>query len=104
MPAFNGANLLIAADCTAFAYGNFHHDFMRDHVCLIACPKLDNVDYAEKLSQIFASNDIKSITLCRMEVPCCGGLENMTQRALSASGKNIPLEVVTFSLDGRILN
>ncbi len=103
MPAFDGCNLLIAADCCAFAYGNFHHDFMKDHVCLIGCPKLDGVDYSEKLAQIISGNNIASITLCRMEVPCCGGLEDAACRALSASGKDVPLNVVTFSLDGHIL-
>ena len=103
MPAFDGCNLLIAADCTAFAYGNFHYDFMRDSVCLIGCPKLDAVDYAEKLTQIMIENNIASLTLVRMEVPCCGGLEDAARRALAASGKQVPLDVVTFSLDGRIL-
>lgn len=103
MPAFDGCNLLIAADCTAFAYGNFHYDFMRDRVCLIGCPKLDAVDYAEKLTQIVSDNNIASLTLVRMEVPCCGGLEDAARRALVASGKQVPLDVVTFSLDGRIL-
>ena len=101
---FDGANLLVAADCCAFAYGNFHQDFIRNKVCLIGCPKLDGTDYSEKLTQIIANNDIKSLTITRMEVPCCGGLENMAKMALQASGKFIPWQVVTFSLDGRILD
>ncbi len=102
-PYFNGANLLIAADCTAYAYANFHKDFIRKKVTLIGCPKLDAVDYAEKLTQIIASNDIRSVTVVRMEVPCCGGLENATKRALMASGKFIPWNVVTISTDGNII-
>lgn len=102
-PYFDNANLLIAADCTAYAYGNFHGEFMRDNVTLIGCPKLDEGDYAEKLTEIIAANRIKSVTVARMEVPCCGGIENAVKRALQASGKLIPLRVVTFSTDGRIL-
>ena len=102
-PYFDGCDLLIAADCTAFAYGNFHHDYMAGKVCIIACPKLDNCDYTEKLSQIIGENDIKSITLTRMVVPCCGGLEMMARQALALTGKDIPFDVVTFSLDGRLL-
>ncbi len=102
-PYFDGAKLLIAADCTAFAYGNFHRDFIRNHVVLIGCPKLDAVDYAEKLTAIIKQNDIKSVTIVRMEVPCCGGLENAAKRALMASGKFIPWRVVTVSTDGRII-
>ena len=102
-PYFDGCRLLVAADCTAFAYGNFHHDFMAGRVTIIACPKLDAVDYAEKLTQVFAINDIADVTVARMEVPCCGGLEMAVRRAIAASGKDLPLEVVTFSLDGRIL-
>ena len=102
-PYFDGANLLIAADCTAFAYGNFHADFMKNHITLIGCPKLDDGDYAEKLAQIIAYNDIKSVRILRMEVPCCGGLENAVKRALMASGKFIPWQVVTISTDGKIL-
>ena len=101
-PYFNNANLLIAADCTAFAYGNFHNEFIRNHVTLIGCPKLDEGDYAEKLTQIIATNSIKSVTVARMEVPCCGGIENAVKRALQASGKFIPWRVVTISADGRI--
>ena len=102
-PYFDGANLLIAADCTAFAYGNFHADFMKNHITLIGCPKLDDGDYAEKLAQIIAYNDVKSVRVLRMEVPCCGGLENAVKRALMASGKFIPWQVVTISTDGKIL-
>ena len=101
-PYFNGAKLLIAADCTAYAYGNFHSDFIRDHITLIGCPKLDEGDYTEKLTRIIASNDIKSVTIVRMEVPCCGGLENAAKRALQESGKFIPWRVVIVSTDGRL--
>lgn len=100
-PYFDGARLLIAADCTAYAYGNFHSEFMRDHVTLIGCPKLDEGDYAVKLTQIIAGNDIKSVTVARMEVPCCGGIENAVKRALKDSGKFIPWSVVTISRDGK---
>ena len=103
-PYFQGANLLIAADCCAFSYGNFHADFIRNKICLIGCPKLDGTDYSEKLTEIIANNDIKSVTITRMEVPCCGGLERMAIEALRASGKFIPWQVVAFSLDGRILD
>lgn len=103
-PYFQGADLLIAADCTAFAYGSFHADFIRGKVCLIGCPKLDGTDYSEKLAEIIANNDIRSITVTRMEVPCCGGLEHMAAEALRASGKSLPWRVATFSLDGRILD
>ena len=103
-PYFAGADLLIAADCTAFAYGDFHNEFIRGHITLIGCPKLDAGDYADKLAQIIADNDIKSVTVVRMEVPCCGGLENAAKRALIASGKLIPWRVVTISTDGRTLN
>jgi len=103
-PYFKGANLLVAADCTAYAYGNFHKEFMRNHVTLIGCPKLDEGDYADKLTAIIANNDIKSVTVVRMEVPCCGGIENAVKRALIASGKFIPWRVVTVSTDGRILD
>ena len=102
-PYFNGANLLIAADCTAYAYGNFHEEFMRGKITLIGCPKLDEGDYARKLTEIIAGNDIKSVTIVRMEVPCCGGIENAARRALQESGKFIPWRVVTISADGRIL-
>lgn len=102
-PYFENANLLVAADCTAFAYGNFHNDFIRNHITLIGCPKLDEGDYAEKLTQIIANNNIKSVKIVRMEVPCCGGIENAVKRALQASGKFIPWQVVTVTTDGRIL-
>ena len=101
---FDGAKLLVAADCTAFAYGNFHNEFIRNHVTLIGCPKLDSVDYTEKLTAIIAENDIKSVTVVRMEVPCCGGIEFAVKKALMASGKFIPWRVVTISTDGRILD
>lgn len=103
-PYFHGAKLLVAADCTAYAYGNFHDEFIRGHITLIGCPKLDEGDYAEKLTRIIAGNDIKSVTVARMEVPCCGGIENAVKRALQASGKFIPWNVVTISTDGRILD
>ncbi len=102
-PYFENANLLIAADCTAFAYGNFHQDFIRNHITLIGCPKLDEGDYSEKLTQIIANNNIKSVKIVRMEVPCCGGIENAVKRALMASGKFIPWQVVTITTDGKIL-
>lgn len=102
-PYFAGADLLIAADCTAYAYGNFHGKFMKGKKTLVGCPKLDSVDYSEKLAAIFTNNDINSVTLTRMEVPCCGGMEMAVKRAIAASGKNIPLEVVTIGIDGRIL-
>ena len=101
-PYFDNANLLIAADCTAYAYGNFHREFMRNHVTLIGCPKLDEGDYAEKLTQIIALNNIRSVKVVRMEVPCCGGIENAVKRALQASGKFIPWQVITITTDGRI--
>ena len=103
-PYYEDANLLIAADCTAYAYGNFHADFIRKHITLIGCPKLDNVDYTEKLTQIIANNNIKSVTIVRMEVPCCGGIEHAVKNALQESGKFIPWNVVTISTDGRILD
>ena len=103
-PWFQGAKLLIAADCTAFAYANFHQDFMKDHITLVGCPKLDMVDYTEKLTAILQNNDIKSLTVVRMEVPCCGGIQMAAQRALQASGKFIPWQVVTISTDGRIID
>lgn len=103
-PYFHNANLLIAADCTAYAYGNFHNEFIRNRITLIGCPKLDEGDYTEKLTQIIANNEIKSVTIVRMEVPCCGGIENAAKRALQASGKFIPWQVVTISTDGRKLD
>ena len=102
-PYFEGANLLIAADCTAYAYGNFHKEFIRNHITLIGCPKLDEGDYAEKLTEIITHNNIKSVTVVRMQVPCCGGIEYAAKRALQASGKFIPWRVVTISTDGRIV-
>jgi Fe-S-cluster-containing hydrogenase component 2 len=102
-PYFGGADLLIAADCTAYAYAGFHEDFMKDRVTLIGCPKLDDVNYAQKLAQILAYNDIRSVTVVRMEVPCCGGLEYAVKNALTASGKNIPYQVITISTNGKIL-
>ena len=101
-PYFMGAELLIAADCTAYAYANFHNDYMKGKVTLIGCPKLDSVDYSAKLTEILKFNDIKNITLLRMEVPCCGGLEAAAKKALQDSGKSIPLEVVTLSVNGDI--
>ncbi len=102
-PYFDGANLLVAADCTAFAYGDFHNRFIRNHVTVIGCPKLDMVDYTEKLTGIIRSNNIKSVTVVRMEVPCCGGIEQAVKNALQESGKFIPWQVVTVSTDGKIL-
>ena len=102
-PYFNGANLLIAADCTAYAYAGFHQDFIRNKVTLIGCPKLDQVDYSEKLTAIIQNNDIQSVTIVRMEVPCCGGLEMATRKALQNSGKFIPWQVITISIDGNII-
>ena len=103
-PYFDGANLLVAADCTAYAYGNFHNEFIRNRITLIGCPKLDDVDYTDKLTAIIANNDIKSVTVVRMEVPCCGGIENAVKRALMASGKFIPWRVVTVTTDGRLID
>lgn len=103
-PYFNGADLLIAADCTAFAYGNFHNDFIKDKITLIGCPKLDSVDYSEKLTAILTVNDIRSVTVVRMEVPCCGGIQMAVQKALDASSKRIPLNVTVISTDGKIIN
>lgn len=102
-PYFNGADLLIAADCTAYACGNFHQRFIDGHITLIGCPKLDAVDYSEKLTELFRQNNIKSITVTRMEVPCCGGIEYAVKKALETSGKEIPLQVHTISINGQIL-
>ncbi len=102
-PYFNGAKLLIAADCTAYAYAAFHEKFIKGHITLVGCPKLDGVDYSEKLTEIIANNNIKSVTVARMEVPCCGGLEVAAKTALQNSGKFIPWQVVTISTDGEIL-
>ena len=103
-PFFDGAKLLIAADCTAYAYANLHEEFMRGRVTLIGCPKLDGVDYTEKLTEIIRENDIKSVTIVRMEVPCCGGLQRAAEQALKNSGKFLPWRVVTVSIDGRLLD
>ena len=102
-PYFNGADLLIAADCTAFAYGNFHRDFMAGKVTLIGCPKLDMVNYAEKLTQIFENSDVRSITVVRMTVPCCGGLPFAVKTALQNAGKDIPVNIITLSPNGQII-
>ena len=102
-PYYKGAELLIAADCTAYAYKNYHDDYMKGRITLIGCPKLDAVDYSAKLTEILKFNDIKNVTLLRMEVPCCGGLEMAAKRALQDCGKSISLQVVTISVDGRIL-
>ena len=101
-PYFDGAKLLIAADCTAYAYAAFHERFIRGHITLVGCPKLDSVDYSEKLTEIIRENNIKSVTVVRMEVPCCGGLERAAITALKISGKFIPWQVVTVTLDGRL--
>jgi ferredoxin/phosphohistidine swiveling domain-containing protein len=103
-PYFANANLLVAADCAAFAYGNFHKKFMKNKITIIGCPKLDMVDYSEKLTEIIKNNSIKSVTVVRMEVPCCGGLENAVKKALMASGKFLPWQIVTISSDGNILD
>ena len=103
-PYFDGARLLIAADCTAYAYAAFHERFIKGRITLVGCPKLDGVDYAEKLTEILRLNDVKSVTVVRMEVPCCGGLEHAARTALQTSGKLIPWQVVTVSTDGRILD
>ncbi len=103
-PYFNNANLLIAADCTAFSYGNFHNDFIKNRITLIGCPKLDAGDYAEKLTAILRENNIRNVTVVRMEVPCCGGIEHAVKQALIKSGKMIPWQVVTISTEGEILD
>jgi ferredoxin len=102
-PYFNRANLLVAADCAAYSYGNFHNEFMKNRITIIGCPKLDEGDYAEKLTAILKQNDIKSVTIVRMEVPCCGGIEHAVKTAMQNCGKMIPWQVVTLSTDGRIL-
>ena len=102
-PYFDGARLLIAADCTAYAYAAFHERFIKGHITLVGCPKLDSVDYAEKLTEIIRENNIKSVTVVRMEVPCCGGLELAAKKALQQSGKFIPWQVVTVTVDGRLV-
>lgn len=103
-PWFDGRDLLIAADCTAFAVKEFHEKFIKGHITIVGCPKLDSVDYSEKLSEIFRSNDIRSVTLVRMEVPCCGGMTRAAMEALKISGKNIPMKVYTVSREGKVLN
>lgn len=103
-PYFDQANLLIAADCCAYAYGDFHNQFIKNKITLIGCPKLDPIDYTEKLTEIIKQNEIKSVTVARMEVPCCGGIEAAVKNALQASGKFLPWQVVTISTDGRILD
>ena len=102
-PYFNNARLLIAADCTAYAYASFHQDFIQNKVTLIGCPKLDQVDYSEKLTEIIQNNNIQSVTIVRMEVPCCGGLEMAATKALQNSGKFVPWQVVTISINGKIM-
>ena len=102
-PYFNGADLLVSADCTAYAYANFHQDFIRGRITLVGCPKLDSVDYSEKLTEILCQNDIRSVTVVRMQVPCCGGLENAVRTALHQSGKMIPQQVITISTSGEIV-
>ncbi|NLZ25358.1 MAG: 4Fe-4S binding protein [Clostridiales bacterium] len=103
-PYFKNAKLLIAADCVAYAYASFHEDFIKGHITIIGCPKLDSVDYSDKLTEIIKNNDIKSVTIVRMEVPCCGGIEKAAKDALINSGKFIPWRVVTISTDGKILD
>ena len=102
-PWFDGAKLLVAADCTAYAYADFHKDFIKGRITLVGCPKLDAVDYGEKLTEIIRNNDIRSVTVVRMEVPCCGGIENAVKTALQDSGKFIPWNVVTIATDGSII-
>lgn len=103
-PYFENAKLLIAADCSSYAYGNFHNEFIKDHITLIGCPKLDSVDYSEKLTAIIKENNIRSVKVVRMEVPCCGGIENAVKKAIFESGKFIPWQVVTISTDGKIID
>lgn len=103
-PFFDGAKLLIAADCTAFAYADLHEEFMKGRITIIGCPKLDDIDYTEKLTAIIRSNNIQSVTIIRMEVPCCGGLQRAAENALKASGKFIPWQVVTISRDGKVID
>jgi len=103
-PYFNNANLLVAADCTAFAYGNFHNEYIKNRITIIGCPKLDDVDYSDKLTAILKTNNIKSVTVIRMEVPCCGGIENAVKNALKNSDRLIPWQVITISTDGKVLD
>lgn len=102
-PYFNGAHILVAADCTAFAYANIHEDFMKGKITLIGCPKLDDVDYSEKLTAILKNNEVKSITVLRMEVPCCSGIVNAVKKAIIASGKLIPWDYKVVNTDGTLL-
>lgn len=102
-PYFDGASILIAADCTAYAYCSFHNDFMKNHITLIGCPKLDGVDYTDKLAEIISKNDVVSVKILRMEVPCCAGLERAAMAAVGKSGKDIPTEIITVGTDGKIL-
>ena len=102
-PWFDGAKLLVAADCTAYAYANFHREFIKEHITLVGCPKLDMVDYSAKLTEIIRNNNIRSVTVVRMEVPCCGGIEMAVKNALQNSGKFLPWNVVTISTDGKIM-
>lgn len=101
---YNDANILVAGDCCAYAYGNFHNEFMNDKITLVGCPKLDNIDYSEKLTDIFTSNSIKSVTVTRMSVPCCGGIERATAEAIKRSGKNIEMKTIIISTDGKIIS
>lgn len=101
---FESSELLIAADCTAYAYGNFHNDFIKNRITLIGCPKLDGIDYTEKLMDIIKNNNIRNVTVVRMEVPCCGGIESAVRSALQQSGKLIPWQIVTISTDGRVID
>lgn len=101
---FDGAKLLVAADCCAYAYGNFHEEFIKDHITLVGCQMLDGVDYSEKLTEIIRNNDIKSVTVTRMQVPCCGGIEQAVKKALQESGKLIPWQIVTISAEGQIVD
>ena len=101
-PYLDGADLLIAADCAAYACGHFHEDCMRDRITLIACPRLDGGEYADKLAEIFRENNVASVTVARMEVPCCSGLEKAVERAVAVSGRSIPWQVITLSTDGKI--
>lgn len=103
-PYFDNAHLLIAADCTAYSYARFHEDFIKNRITIVGCPKLDDVNYADKLTEIIKNNNIKDVTIVRMEVPCCGGLEMAAKTALQQSGKFIPWQVVTISIDGKILD
>lgn len=103
-PYFDGADLLVATDCTAYAYGNFHQDFLKDHMVLIGCTKLDDQDYSEKLTEILAHNNIKSVTVTRMIVPCCGGMQYAVEQAIAKSGKDIPMKTVIISTDGSIVS